>query len=154
VSLPQVDRYVLCDDDYDGYMVFDLETQIEGITNGHPGLTVTFHDTYADAESATGAYTYLHPNNETPVETVFVRVETEKGCFVITLMDLVVEPLPVLLPPAPIDACDADGDGTNVLVDFTQTIEQMLNGADPNDYVVTIHETYDAAQFGAYPIED
>src|SRR5690606_41382133 len=63
------------------------------------GLTVSFHDTYADAESNTSAYAYIHQNNEPTVETVFVRVQTQKGCFVITLMDLVVEPLPVLVPP-------------------------------------------------------
>src|SRR5690554_2620201 len=91
VSLPEVERYVLCDDDEDGYMIFDLETRIAGIVNGQAGLTVTFHDTYADAESNTSPYAYIHQNNELTVETVFVRVETQKGCFVITLMDLVVE---------------------------------------------------------------
>src|SRR5690606_18229543 len=101
VSLPEVDRYVLCDDDYDGYAIFDLETQIAGIVNGQTGLTVTFYDNYADAEAAVNPYTSynIHQNNEPNVETVFVRVETEKGCFVITLMDLVVEPLPILVPP-------------------------------------------------------
>ena len=154
VSMPEVDRYVLCDDDDDGYMIFDLETQIAGIINGQAGLTVTFHDTYADAESGSSPYNYIHQNNEPFVETVFVRVETEKGCFVITLMDLVVEPLPVLVPPTePVAACDGDGDGFGE-VDFTDTIEQMLNGANPDDYLITIHETIDDAELGAYPIED
>src|SRR5690554_2545609 len=155
VSLPEVERYVLCDDDQDGYMVFDLESRIAGIVNGQAGLTVSFHDTYADAESNTAAYEYLHQNNEPTVETVFVRVQTQKGCFVITLMDLVVEPLPVLVPAAePIAACDGDGDGLGALIDFTATIEQMLNGADPDDYVITLHETYDDAQLDANAIAD
>src|SRR5690554_4928560 len=155
VSLPEVERYVLCDDDEDGYMIFDLESHIAGIINGQAGLTVSFHDTYADAESNTSPYAYIHQNNEPTVETVFVRVETQKGCFVITLMDLVVEPLPVLVPPAePIMACDADGNGLGALIDFTDTIEEMLNGANPNDYVISIHETYDDAELDEYPIED
>src|SRR5690554_6511829 len=155
VSLPEVERYVLCDDDQDGYMIFDLESRIAGIVNGQAGLTISFHDTYADAESNTAAYEYLHQNNEPTVETVFVRVQTQKGCFVITLMDLVVEPLPVLVPAAePIAACDGDGDGLGALIDFTATIEQMLNGADPDDYVITLHETYDDAQLDANAIAD
>src|SRR5690606_23294220 len=111
-------------------------TQIAGIVNGQTGLTVTFYDNYADAEAAVNPYTsYIHQNNEPNVETVFVRVETEKGCFVITLMDLVVEPLPILVPPTdPITACDDDADGLNALINFTETIEQMLNGAPAGDY--------------------
>src|SRR5690606_22824997 len=155
VSLPEVERYVLCDDDQDGYMIFDLESRIAGIVNGQAGLKVTFHDTYADAESNIAAYDYLHQNNEPTVETVFVRVQTQKGCFVITLMDLVVEPLPVLVPPTePIAACDADGDGLGALIDFTDTIEDMLNGANPNDYVITIHETEDDAALDTNAIAD
>src|SRR5690554_4116874 len=155
VSLPEVERYVLCDDDQDGYMIFDLETRIAGIVNGQAGLTVTFHDTYADAESNTSPYAYIHQNNEPTVETVFVRVQTEKGCFVITLMDLVVEPLPVLVPATePITACDGDGDGLGALIDFTDTIEDMLNGANPNEYVITIHETEDDAALDTNAIAD
>src|SRR5690606_31698360 len=96
VSMPEVPEYRLCDEDGDGYVEFDLQTQISGIINGQAGLTVTFHDTYEDAELAQNPYPYLHTNNQAFVEAVFVRVETEKGCYVITIMDLIDDPLPTL----------------------------------------------------------
>src|SRR5690554_5807345 len=152
VSLPEVERYVLCDDDTDGYAEFDLETRIELILNGQSGLTVTFHDSYAEAEAGINAYDYLHTNNEPFVETVFVRVTTEPGCFVITLMDLVVEPLPVLTPPTnPVVACDGDGDGYGV-VNLEDVLEEMFGGADASAYDISFHETYTDADLNANEI--
>src|SRR5690606_34226828 len=91
------------------------------------------------------AYTYLHTNNEPFIETVFVRVETEKGCFVITLMDIVADPLPVLaMPLEPVISCEGDGDGYSVF-NLEELIEDMLNGADPTEFQVTFHETYNNA---------
>src|SRR5690606_39762141 len=133
--LTEVARYVLCDNDYDGYQVFDLNSRVGMILNGQSSITVTFHDTYADAQSGSNAYTDTdgHLNNEPYVETVFVRVETEDGCYVITLMDLVVEPLPILVSPSePITSCDGDGDGFGV-VNLEDILEEMLNGASASD---------------------
>ncbi|MFA7445264.1 MAG: hypothetical protein WCY89_04905, partial [Flavobacteriaceae bacterium] len=152
VAMPEVDEYHLCDEDGDGYVEFDLQTQIATIINGQAGLTVTFHDTYEDAELDQNPYPYLHTNNEPFIEAVFVRVETEKGCFVITIMDLVADPLPSLaMPLEPVISCEGDGDGYSVF-NLEELIEDMLNGADPAEFQVTFHETYNNAVEAQNPI--
>ena len=154
VAMPEVDEYHLCDLDGDGYVEFDLQTQIAGIVNGQTGLTVTFHDTYQDAELNQNAYTYLHTNNEPFIETVFVRVTTEKGCYVITLMDLVADPLPTLaMPLEPVISCEGDGDGYGVF-NLEELIEDLLNGADPAEFQVTFYETYNNAVEYQNPIQN
>src|SRR5690554_206187 len=152
VSMPEVPEYRLCDADADGYVEFDLQTQIAGIINGQAGLTVTFHDTYEDAALDQNAYAYLHTNNEPFIETVFVRVTTEKGCYVITLMDLIADPLPTLtLPAEPVVSCEGDGDGYGMF-NLEELVEDMLNGADPTEFEVNFYETYINAQEGQNPI--
>src|SRR5690606_37282524 len=134
VSMREVPEYRLCDEDGDGFVEFDLQTQIAGIINGQAGLTVTFHDTYEDAELDQNPFPYLHTNNQAFVEAVFVRVETEKGCYVITLMDLIADPLPTLsMPTEAVISCDGDGDGYNVF-NLDELVEDMLNGADPAEF--------------------
>src|SRR5690606_5092101 len=112
----------------------------------------TFHDTYEDAALDQNAYAYLHTNNEPFIETVFVRVTTEKGCYVITLMDLIADPLPTLtLPAEPVVSCEGDGDGYGMF-NLEELVEDMLNGADPTEFEVNFYETYINAQEGQNPI--
>src|SRR5690606_8624756 len=100
------------------------------------------HDTYEDAALDQNPYLYLHTNNTAFVEAVFVRVETEKGCYVITMLDLIAEPLPVLtMPLDPVISCDGDGDGYGVF-NLLEMVANMLNGANHNDHHVTLTVTY------------
>src|SRR5690606_1189936 len=132
-SMHELPEYRLCDEGGDAYVEFDLQPQISGIINGQAGLTVTFHDTYEDAALAQNPYPYIHTNNQAFVEAVFVRVETEKGCYVITIMDLIADPLPTLtIPSDPVVSCEGDNDGYSVF-NLEELVEDMLNGADPTE---------------------
>jgi gliding motility-associated-like protein len=129
---------------------FDLASQVPGILNGQVGITVTFHVTQAQALASTDALPNLYLNTAN-AQTLWVRMENQlTGCFVLTTMDLRVEPLPELIPPPAADTtqCDPDGDGF-ALFDLQGLTTNMLQGAP--DIAITFHETLEDAQNGVNP---
>ncbi len=137
----------------DGIEVFDLTTVILSIIGTQQGIVVTFHHSYADAQSNTGAIATPDAYPSGPaVETVFVRVTVEAtGCYRIVLQDLKVEPLPVILKPTQdvLTVCDTDGNGIGEF-NLEDLIEDMKNG-EPN-IDITFHHTLEDAQNGNNPI--
>lgn len=51
------------------------------------------------------------------------------------------------------EICDVTGDGFGAF-DLTTKIDEILDGADPSDYLITFHETYNDAESNVYPIID
>src|SRR5690554_8133273 len=49
------------------------------------------------------------------------------------------------------EICDVNADGFGTF-DLTTKIDEILNGENPSDYLITFHEVYDDAQFGANAI--
>ncbi|MDP2161055.1 MAG: hypothetical protein Q8K02_11270, partial [Flavobacterium sp.] len=91
----------VCDDNADGFAVFDLTTAIPNILNGlNPALhTVSFHNSEAQAQNNTNpianvlSYTNSTPNQQ----IIWVRVAiTATGCFKVIPLTLTVNPKPVL----------------------------------------------------------
>jgi gliding motility-associated-like protein len=145
--------YSKCDYDNPGdeIEIFDLTTQIPGILNGQTGISVNFYETQGDAQGGTGAIVNTTAYaNIANAQTLWVALEdTTTHCRVLTTMDLRVEPLPVLVPPAdPVRLCDPDGDGF-AQFDLDGLAPAMLQGA-PN-IIVSFHETLTDAQSGANP---
>lgn len=153
--------YTLCDINNAGdeIEVFDLNTKIDEIitTPGgvQDGINVTFFHNYNDAVAGTGPSQILNPeaySNTVAVEAIFVRVETEAtGCYRIVLLDVRVEPVPVLVPPTNDDltVCDTDGNGIGVF-NLDALVADMMSGA-PN-LQVTFHLTSQDALDGNNPI--
>ncbi|RYF77582.1 MAG: hypothetical protein EOO39_03580, partial [Cytophagaceae bacterium] len=151
--------YTLCDDDQPNGLpnqqeIFDLTSKIDEITGGVDGVEVTFHDTYQQAVGNTNAITTADAYiNQSPVETIFVRVtDNETGCYRIVLLDVRVEPLPVLVPPTADElvACDTNGLGISQF-DLTELIDGMVNNGANID--VAFYETLEDAldNFNAIP---
>jgi len=148
--------YTLCDvtgPANDEREVFNLNSKIAEITGGATGVNVTFHTTMAAAIADTGAITNpaTYTNQQT-VQTLFVRVENAvTNCFRVVLMDIRVEPLPLLLMPLASETtmCDPDGDGF-VQFDLQALMNDMLNGG--TNIQVTLHITAEDAQSGFNPI--
>lgn len=148
--------YSLCDvtgPAFDEREVFNLNSKIADITGGATGVNVTFHTSMGDAIADTGAIT--NPTaytNLTTVQTLFVRVENAAtNCFRVVLMDIRVEPLPLLDMPTAAETtmCDPDGDGF-VQFDLQALMNDMLNGG--TNIQITLHETPQDAQSGFNPI--
>jgi valyl-tRNA synthetase len=153
--------YTLCDVNEPGneQEEFDLTTRIQEIITGQEGMDVTFHQTMADAQGDINALdddeAIAYTNQGGPVETLFVRVENaDTGCYRVVLLDIRVEPLPMLTEPDPDEdlvVCDPDGDGFATF-DLVALAETLLN--DGNNIALSFYETQQNAIDGEFPIQD
>ncbi|NQY06551.1 MAG: T9SS type B sorting domain-containing protein, partial [Flavobacteriaceae bacterium] len=88
---------LVCEGDGDEFSVFDLATNEALITGGDPDVTVSYHETFDDANAYPGLNPIGNPNNYTNItnpQSIFVRVtNTTSGCYTITSFTIFV-PLP------------------------------------------------------------
>ncbi|WP_452222682.1 choice-of-anchor L domain-containing protein, partial [Lacinutrix chionoecetis] len=85
--LAQADDILGCDDDEDGISNYDLTSNETVIANGQTGLTFTYYNALADAETSSNAIT--DPTDyDGGAQTIYVRAETAEGCFETTTFDL------------------------------------------------------------------
>ncbi|WP_395066449.1 T9SS type B sorting domain-containing protein, partial [Flavobacterium sp.] len=115
-SLPFYPQYELCETVAPiGKEFFNLTSKIPTILNGQTGLLVTFYPTLALAQLGTGAITNTSSYENTPsyAQTLGIRItNTTTGCYVISTMDLVVNPKPQPNQPSqPYTVCDSNQDG-------------------------------------------
>ncbi|WP_273289547.1 choice-of-anchor L domain-containing protein, partial [Winogradskyella sp.] len=143
-NTPEPLRY--CDPDNDGFGTFTLTDADDGITGGMPGLTVSYHETLANAQNDADAIdTGVDYNNiVVNMQTLYARVESgtiATDCATIVELLLVVEPSPQIEDPTPLEECDdisADGYAT---FDLTSKDAEILDGLDAMQYTVTYYET-------------
>ncbi|WP_439152036.1 PKD domain-containing protein, partial [Winogradskyella sp.] len=154
-NTPNPLRY--CDPDNDGFGLFTLTDVDNEITGGAPGLTVSYHETFANADNNVDAIdtTVTYNNIVINTQTLYVRVESSTiatACATVVELQLIVEPTPQLIEPTPLEECDdisADGFAT---FDLTTKASEVLNGQDPMQYMVSYHETEANANAGTNPI--
>ena len=131
-----------CDDDTDGLVAFDLIQSNDEILNlldsdssndiNPSDVTISYYQTQADAQTPSNAIaTPSNYTNTTPnMETIWVRVEyNATGCYKLTELDLIVNPLPVLVQPDQLNLCDYNNPGDEQEA-FTleDANAQILNG--------------------------
>ncbi|WP_396140459.1 hypothetical protein, partial [Flavobacterium sp.] len=151
---PNYAQYSLCDYNQTniGFETFDLASQVASILLGQTGMDVTFYPSLAEAQSNTNAITNLQYTNAVIyVQTLGIRItNTTTDCYVISTMDIRVEPLPTLTPPAiDIEVCDDNQDGF-ANFDLASLLPGLLNGI--TTYSVSFHETLTGAQLGVNAI--
>jgi gliding motility-associated-like protein len=93
------------------------------ITGGTPGLTVSYHNNPADAESGNSPI----PGNVTTATdlTLYASVQNNAGCIAVAELDLIVDSAPTP-EDASLEVCD-DGNGQGVF-DLTDAESTILNG--------------------------
>ena len=147
-----------CDPDSDGFGTFDLTTKDNEITGGDGTLTVSYHETMADADNNVNPISSPFNNIVINSQTIYARVESSTiatDCDTIVTLQLIVNPTPQLggSPPSPLEICDdssADGFGQ---FDLTiKTTEILQNLADPTLYTVTFYLNETDADDAVSPI--
>ena len=146
----------VCDDNTDGFGLFDLSLSNEEVLDGlDPSeFTITYYENAENAENAENpiitpfAYTNVTPFNQ----TIWVRVENNTtNCYNTTTIELTVNELPVLIQPTPLNLCDYinTGDETE---EFTleDSIEQVLQGQ--TGINISFYETQEDADNDTNPI--
>ena len=132
-----------CDPNNDGFTSFDLTQAIDDVMGGAlpTGVTVTFHETQADAIN--GVLGWPSPyNNITPYnQTLYVRAEFDAtGCASFTTLNLIVYDTPVATAIDALEVCDDNTDGIGSF-DLTQATSGILGSLDPSQHTVTYHLT-------------
>lgn len=144
-----------CDPDSDGFGVFTLTDADLEITGGVPGLTVTYHETLADAENNVNPLSSPYNNIVVNTQTLYARVESATivtDCATIVELVLIVNPDPqITLDLTPLEECDDNTDGFTQF-DLTQAETEVLNGIDPMLVTVTYYETQANADAGTNAI--
>ena len=142
-----------CDDNADGFENFMLTDKITEILNGQTGVSVTFYEILANAQSGTNELTMPYTNVAIS-ETLYVRLEnTSTGCYNTTTLDINVYQLPTPQAPFPIELCDDVNPG-DLVEEFDLTIREfdIINGE--LGVSATYHETPAEAESGSNAIAD
>ncbi|WP_281846117.1 choice-of-anchor L domain-containing protein, partial [Olleya namhaensis] len=143
-----------CDIDNDGFASFDLDSQTSSILNGEPDVSISYHETEADAISAINPLISPYTNIVATNQMVYVRAENDiTGCFTIVVLPLEVQLSPVV--PVTLDdyvVCDDNNDGFNQFDFDTVMTPQILGTQNPADFTLTYHTTALNAASGNSPI--
>jgi gliding motility-associated-like protein len=134
-----------CDPDSDGFGVFTLTDVDAEITGGVAGLTVSYHETMADAENDVNPLTSPYNNIVANTQTVYARVESATiatDCATIVPLVLIVNPTPQLgVAPTALEVCDDISADGIAQFDLTSKESEILqNLADPTQYTVSYYE--------------
>ncbi len=144
-----------CDADSDGFGVFTLSDADNGVTGGDPTLTVSYHETMADADNNVNALTSPYNNIVEGQQTVYVRVESATiatDCATVVELVLMVHQTPQIEDPTPLEVCDDVSADGFAQFDLTSKDAEILDGLDPLQYLVTYYEVEANAESGTGPI--
>src|SRR5690625_3544390 len=148
----ELEPYVVCDDNNDGYGIFDLSSQDDYIINDEQNVEVTYHATEEAAEAGTPELPNDYVNITPDEQVIYARLTNiDTGCYAWTELTLEVVPAPEM--PNELEDIFACGiDGEFAILDLTQNEDDIFGDQDPEDYEVSYYETEDGAIDGTNPI--
>src|SRR5690606_27013856 len=131
---------VLCDDEEsgsntDGISIFNLSSNDHTITGGNGNWQVFYYETLEDQQNhnpIANPSAYANPvdadGRGISPYTIYISVFNREGCAATTTMDLIVLPVPVVVEPTPLEACDVDDNGIAEF-DLTRKDSEITGGA-------------------------
>ncbi|MFT5846568.1 choice-of-anchor L domain-containing protein [Psychroserpens sp.] len=123
---------VICDDNQDGISNIDLDAKIVEIVTNTTNRTITFHNTFNDAQNASNAITTTS-SYPAGTETVFIRIEnTITGCYSTENFEVIVNTLPNFTAISNYKICEDTTDNIGDFMLSTKDIE-ILNGQTGKD---------------------
>ena len=146
-----------CDDDTDGLQIFDLSTVAAQVIGAQTDMVVSYHETDADAQAGVSPLGNTYFTNTPDVDTIHIRLEnTLTGCYDVSTLDLVVNPLPELdLEDNYVICADASLGG----LDYVE-VDPELSAVDYNfiwrdefGTVLSTDAVYSIDQIGIYSLE-
>ena len=129
----------VCDDDTDEFAQFNLTTKEAEFLNGiaESEVNISYYETQADAQAETSEIvTPTDYTNLSNPQTVWIRVAyNTTGCEKLTSLELIVNPLPVLVTPGPLRLCDDNAPGDEQEAFTLEDREtEILNGQTGFDF--------------------
>ena len=157
-----LDDYEICELPFDGISIFDLTTKIPEILLGQDMVNnvVSFYVTPADATAGVNPIpiptTY---QNITNPQAIYVGItNTATGCYVggVQFFNIEVKPgVTATAPALPYTLCDIEGENdgfTSFDLTLQSLLDEILNGQDPLDYLLTFHQTLANAMDAENPL--
>ncbi|OZV71149.1 choice-of-anchor L domain-containing protein, partial [Winogradskyella aurantia] len=143
-----VSPIVLCDINNPGdeTEAFDLTLREADIIDGQTGVAIDFYPSVADANADTNKILGLYNNITNPQTVVAVLTDTTTGCTSNVPFELVVNRLPNVVAPTPLEVCD-DGVPDGITLMDLGLKDAEVTGGDP-DYSVSYHATPGDADLG------
>ncbi|MFL0354706.1 choice-of-anchor L domain-containing protein [Xanthomarina sp. GH4-25] len=152
-SAGDIADYEICDDvSNDGIETFDLSTKDSEVISAVPAsnYSISYHYSLSEAQNNINPITTPIQNTANP-QSIFVRIEDlDNGCMAFANFNLVVNPLPVITAPQPLDVCDDTTSDGFTQIDLTQINDEVTSG-NPN-LIVTYHYSQAEADDGTNPI--
>jgi|LSQX01.2.fsa_nt_gb gliding motility-associated-like protein len=155
VDMPNIfhpDPLELCDvnNPNDGIEEFNLNMATSQITGGDTSISITYHETQADADAGINPLPALYTNIINN-QTIYIRAESSEGCVITEgyTLTLIVNPQPSPREPEPLEVCDPSSDGF-AWFDL-ELATQYIRNNEPNT-VVTYHETLSDANLGIFAL--
>ena len=149
-----IDDYVLCDDSSaDGVEFFDLSTKDSEVLASVPASNYTFsyHYTSLDALNNVNPITAPIQNTSSP-QTIHVRIEDiDNGCLAYSFIDLVVNPLPSITDPTPLEICSGQESSGTASIDLNSLKDDEITNGQTN-LIVTYHTSASDAEAGTNAI--
>ncbi|MFB9058124.1 choice-of-anchor L domain-containing protein [Mariniflexile ostreae] len=140
--------YQLCDDSSNptGHQTFTLSSKNSEVAEVNPfnNATISYHLTEEDAKANDNSVTVAIQNTSNP-QPIYVRINnTDTGCTAYTSFNLVVNSVPYITTPTPLEVCDNDGEPDGfVFMDLTEKDDELTGGA-PNLSVEYYYEESEA----------
>lgn len=142
ISSSDVPPLNACEDDGDGFEVFDLTELLDDILAGLSGVTVTFHETYQDAETGDNpiADESNFENTIQDVQTVYIRIEDDiTGCATVVNTELHTNLLITGTDIRNFETCDDESNDGVVEFNLEDIADTVANGID--DLTIAFYET-------------
>ena len=139
-----------CDDDSDGLQTFDLSGVATDVIGTQTDMVVSYHETDADAQAGVSPLGNSYLTNTPDIDTIHIRLEnTLTGCYAVSTLDLVVEPLPTI-SSLTYSLCDVNNPG-DLVEDFDlSTLDtDIING---QNVTVSYHANEVNAQSNIAPL--
>ncbi|WP_255572926.1 choice-of-anchor L domain-containing protein [Hanstruepera marina] len=133
-----------CEQDNDGFEVFDLSAVIDDVLQGLTNISTSFHETYTDAETGNNPIgNFQNYTNTTPnVQTVYIRVvDNVTGCASIASIVLHTNILDTATNIRNFSRCDDESNDGIVEFNLENIANTIINGL--NDVTVYFYETED-----------
>ena len=148
-----ISDFEVCDDfSGDGFEIFDLSTKNSEVESIVPAsnYTITYHFTDNDAQNNLNPISSSIQNTINP-QPIFVRIEdNDNGCLVYTNFNLIVNSLPNITQPTPLDVCDDEAADGFTEIFLTDKNEEISNG--DSSLVISYHYSSINAQNNENPI--
>ncbi|MGJ5642200.1 choice-of-anchor L domain-containing protein [Formosa sp. S-31] len=131
-----------CEDD----VTFSLNSLDDQFISGDSNLKVTYHYTREQAELGIRPITDSYRNTN-PEDTLYVRVEDENtGCISLTTLKISEIPSPDFNTTNNSVVAGCEITTGNVNFDLTESLDDILNGLNPNDFDISYYYTEAGAQ--------